>query len=240
MGGDIRRELAALRRCGPAWLPWNRQAALLSELAELRYQGLFGDALGGLGIQSRYFPVKAAANYSLLYLILRVVTELPVRRVLELGCGQTSLLFDDLARSRALEVTTLEQDADWAARIQHRVAHRILQAPLATKRIRGRETRAYAAAPETLGEGFDFLMIDGPQGRRRHSRWGALEYVEAFASEEMVLLFDDAQREGEQDTIREALAMLAARGLEYDVAITRGLKSQCLIATGGMRPACYF
>jgi hypothetical protein len=128
-----------------------------------------------MGIASRYYPIKSAANYSLLYLILRVVTELPVRRVLELGCGQTTLLLDDLVRQHPLDVITLEHDAAWAGRIQERVTHRIQHAPLVTKTIRGRSTETYATDPVSLGGKVDLLIIDGPVGKKHSSRWGAAQ-----------------------------------------------------------------
>jgi predicted O-methyltransferase YrrM len=210
------------------------------ELRELRYERLFTNALTGMGIKSRYFPVKSAANYSLLYLILRAVTELPARRVLELGCGQTTLLLDDLAAQLPLEVVTLEQDSAWADRIQERVSHRILPAPLVKKTVVGRLVETYAAEPASLGAEMDLLIIDGPVSERRHSRWGSLEYIEAFLSENMILIFDDAERKGEQDTILATLGLFQERGLDYAISFTRARKSQCLIATGNMHPARYF
>lgn len=234
------KKLRRLAHAGPGWLPWNRQRQLLLELRELRYERLFSNALAGMGIASRYFPIKNAANYSLLYLVMRVVTELPVRRVLELGCGQTTLLLDDLCRRQPLAVTTLEHDSAWAGLIQDRVAHRIEHAPLMRKTIHGRDVDAYLPEPATLGGEFDFMIIDGPVGNPRYSRWCALDYINALASPDMVLLFDDVERRGEQDTIKAALALLDERGLDYSVTITRARKSQCLIATGKMKPASYF
>jgi predicted O-methyltransferase YrrM len=240
MQHPVMKQLKRLRRVGPGWLPWNRQRQLLLEMRELRYERLLGNALNGMGIASRYYPIKSAANYSLLYLIMRVATELPVRRVLELGCGQSTLLLDDLSRQHSFDVITLEQDAGWAQRIQAQVAHRIHVAPLVKKTIQGREVDSYAPAPSSLADRVDFLIIDGPVGKLHYSRWGALEYIEALLCEDIVLLFDDVERAGEQDTIQATLELLNERGLDYSVTLTRAIKSQCLIAIGKMKPACYF
>lgn len=234
--------LKSLRLRRPRWLFGgnDRTRRILLQSRELLYERLFSNALPRLGIDNRYFPVRSAANFSLLYLILRVVSELPVRRVLELGCGQTTLLFDDLARMRALDITTVEHDAAWAARMQGRVRHAIRQASLVEREVLGRSCQTYALDPAALGAPMDFIVVDGPLGRKRCSRWGSLEYLDPLLGTDFVLLFDDAERRGEQDTIEAALRHLRARGLDIACAVTRSLKSQVLIAAGACREAVYY
>ncbi len=57
---------------------------------EVIYRELFVRELLRLGIEDRFFPVGAAANHGLLYLVLRCYVELPLRRVLDVGAGQTA------------------------------------------------------------------------------------------------------------------------------------------------------
>lgn len=234
--------LKSLRPRRPRWLFHSngRSRRILLQSRELLYERLFSNALPRLGIENRYFPVRSAANYSLLYLILRVVSELPVRRVLELGCGQTTLLLDDLARARALDVVTGEHDAAWAARTQQRVRHAIRHAPLIERNVYGRSCQTYDVTPAQLGRPLDLIIVDGPVGRNRCSRWGVLEYLEPLLGEDFILLFDDAERRGEQDTIDATLGYLRGRGMEISCAVTRSLKSQFLIAAGALREAAYY
>jgi predicted RNA methylase len=239
MSGD---PLKSLRSRGPAWLPWNRSRGqrTLLQSRELLYERVFSNALPRLQIENRYYPLRSAANYSLMYLILRVVTELPVHRVLEFGCGQTTLLLDDLARRRPLEVASIEQDPVWTARIQAKVTHRVTQAPLVERRIRGVECLAYDMDPSDLGPPVDVMIVDGPWGRRRYSRWGVLEYIDKLLAQDFVIIFDDAQRKGEQDTIAAVLDLLNGRGLNLAYGITRALHTQFLIAAGSYREAAYY
>lgn len=236
------RPLKSLRSHGPSWLPWNksRSARILLQSRELLYERIFSNALPRLKIENRYFPIRSAANYSLLYLILRVVTELPVRRVLEFGCGQTTLLLDDLARCRALEVSSIEHDPIWAGRVQKKVAHQVVQAPLVERAIRGVDCRTYDMVPQDLGGPMDLMIVDGPVGRHRRSRWGVLEYVEALLARDFVIIFDDAQRKGEQDTIAAVITLLEGRGIDLAYATTRSLRTQFLIAAGSFREASYY
>ena len=84
------------------------------------------------------------------------------------------------------------------------------------------------------------LLVDGPRGRRRHSRRAALEFIEGRLGDEFVIVFDDAERRGELDTIAEALKLLDARGTDYSTTLVRSVNSQFVIATRGMRAASFF
>ncbi|MGK7297377.1 MAG: hypothetical protein ACNS61_16400 [Candidatus Wenzhouxiangella sp. M2_3B_020] len=207
---------------------------------EVLYQGIVHRELARLEIDRPFHPVRSAATYSYLYLLLRICTELPVRRMLELGAGQSTLLLDDLAAGGNLEVTTLEHDSDWAAHVGARCNQaRIVHSPLARRRIRGRQAEGYEAADAAQGP-FDVLLVDGPRGQRRHSRRGALEFIDSAMGQEFVIVFDDAERRGELDTIAEALKLLDARGTDYSTTLIRSVNSQFVIATRGMRAAAYF
>src|SRR5215469_14551483 len=84
---------------------------------EILYRHLLHDAAHASQIDLPVmFPVESAANYSLLYVILRAYLELPISRVLEIGSGQTSLLLDSLSKSerRSLSVLTIEHDKHWS------------------------------------------------------------------------------------------------------------------------------
>jgi len=237
-----RGPLKSLRSRGPSWLPWNRSRSqrILLQSRELFYERAFSNALPRLQIENRYYPLRNAANYGLLYLILRIVTELPVRRVLEFGCGQSTLLLDDLARRRALDIASIEHDPVWAARIQGRVTHPVSQAPLVGRIVHGAACQCYDLALAGMRGPVDLLIVDGPPGQPRRSRWGVLEYVDALLQQNFVIIFDDAHRKGEQDTIAAVLELLEARKVEFTCSITRALRTQFLIAAGAYREASYY
>ena len=86
----------------------------------------------------------------------------------------------------------------------------------------------------------DLIVVDGPVSQRRRSRWGTLEYLDPLLGRDFILLFDDAERRGDQDTIEATLKHLSARGAEIACAVTRARKSQFLIAGGAFREAVYY
>lgn len=204
------------------------------------FQSIVHRDLDRLGIDRPIHAVGAAANYSYLYLLLRICTELPVRRVLELGCGQSTLLLDALAEREGFEVVSLEHEAAWAQRIQAQCTNaRVLEAPLVERQLCG--WTASVHDPEAVDRAdVDVLLVDGPQKSKRRSRWGALHWLERLDSQDFLVIFDDAERRGELDTIEAALKWLDARKVDYVATRTRSVKTQFLIAGGRMTPAVYF
>ena len=174
------------------------------------------------------YPVGYAANPSFLYGIYRIVSETGCQNVLELGAGQSTLLLDALARKLDISVFTLENNEDWATWIGDKIEHEILVSPLEKRTIRNMEVLFYSYAPPD-NDKYDIIIVDGPVGTRRYSRWGALEYIENFLNDEFVICFDDAERRGEQDTVLECISMLKHRNVDHKYV--NGKKDQIYIFT---------
>ncbi len=230
IGGREKRRLAETRRA-------NRQRWAEGGTApsELHYQQVFDAAVArsGLAVPPLY-PFGSAANASLLYLLFRLLEEFPGRDVLELGAGQSTVLLDALAAAgRAHRLTTLEHDPAWAAAVGAKVRHEIVLAPLVRTIVGGIETDCYSTAPEGR---FDIVLVDGPVGTLRHARRGALPLLDRVLGAEFVVLFDDAERPGEQQTIEAFLARHPEAGHRF----VHAMKCQCLVFTPAYRAvACY-
>ena len=208
---------------------------------EVVYQQLVHRDLERLNIRAPFYPVRSAANYGLFYLLLRLVQELPQLRILELGAGQSTILLDRLVASHSLQCTTLESDPEWFSRISDQVkSARVLNAPLEQRVVNRRACSAYDPAVLDAGARFNVLVVDGPRKNHRRSRWGCLELIEDRLEEEFLVVFDDAERRGEQQTIAEALKLLERKGCNYATSQVRAANSQFLIATGRFRTALYF
>jgi predicted RNA methylase len=207
--------------------------------SEKIFQGIVHRELDRLGIDRPFYPVRSAATYSYLYLLIRICTSLPVRRVLELGCGQSTLLLEALCGDRALDVTSLEHDPEWASMIGGQCEKVVLkQVPLDEREVFDRSAEVYDFDPD--GVPFDLLLVDGPKGRRRDSRRGALAFVEGSLADEFLIVFDDAERRGELDTIGETLRLLDERQVDYSTSLVRSVNSQFVIATSAFRSAAFF
>lgn len=209
---------------------------------EIVYYQLLKEIANFRGISRTYYAVGSAANYSLLYLIARVLVELKPASVLDIGCGQSTLLINDLVRT--LEgpepfVTSLDHDAHWAGIIAAQVRHRVVTSPLRRTNVAGHVTDTYDwSLPELMGP-FNLAVVDGPIGRAQFSRVGALALAGRMA-EDFVIIMDDVDRQGERDTADLLLASLRARGMDVREGWTRAAKSQRVFAGGAFEAAAYF
>lgn len=208
---------------------------------EVVYRDLFARELARLGEEDRFFPVGGAANHSLLYLILRVACEFRPASVLDVGAGQSSLLWSALRRRGLVgDVLTLEHDAEWGARIAAQVDHPVLVTPLRPARVDGVEVETYDWDQAFEGRRFEVVGCDGPIGATRHSRRGVLAALEADRlPADFLVILDDAERPGEQDTVRAVHDRLGVLSREYAVGVFRAAKSQAAFAGGRFRPAAF-
>jgi len=206
---------------------------------ELFYRNLLWDGAQSASVKLPVlFPVGNAANYSLLALIFRACHELPVERVLELGAGQSTLLLDAISKGRAeaLAVTTVENDAAWAERIGKKVKHEVLLHNLEPREVMGRRELCYSK-PEALPTGVNLLIVDGPRGIPRFSRWSAMEIASRCLAKDFLIIFDDAERVGEQDTIR---SLVRSQFPDAGIHTILATKSQVLVYTKGFSAAAFF
>lgn len=205
------------------------------------YRHLFLRELARLGEDDVYFPVGGAANYSLLYLILRIAVKLKPASVLDVGCGQTSLLWDRMLHlGHAGRVTTLENDPDWAAEIGGRISHPVVVSELRPLAIAGWSVDTYDwEAVRGLGP-FQVIGVDGPMGRPRRSRAGVLQLIDETLPDDFVIYMDDCERVGEQETVGLVHDRLAALDRDYAAGATRAAKTQVVFAGGAFREAVYY
>jgi hypothetical protein len=206
------------------------------------YQHLFLRELARYGLEDEYTPVQSAANYSLLFMLLKSVVLGQPAEILELGCGETTLLLDALRRSGAWRgnLTSLEQDSFWHKEISALVATDVIHAPLTKRTINGIETPAYdlSALARPLGL-FDFVLVDGPNGAPRWSRLACLDFIPDHLARDFLIILDDYERRGEKETAALLRDSLAAKGLEVSEESILSNKHQLMLATEAYRPCLY-
>ncbi|MEG3164807.1 hypothetical protein U1701_09395 [Sphingomonas sp. PB2P19] len=206
---------------------------------EVIYRDLFLRELALLGEEDRFFPTGGAANYSLLYLILRIGSEFRPASVLDIGAGQSTLLWAMLQRRGLVgAVLTLENDAEWAARIGAQVTHQIMVSPLQPMRVGRRTVLSYDWAAVKTDRRFDVIVCDGPRGTPRQSRSGILAMLDQVP-DDFALILDDSEREGEQDTVALVHDRLQAAKRDYAVGVVRAAKTQAVFAGGRYLPATF-
>lgn len=190
------------------------------------FQSLVGEELARLKILNDFQPVGHAANYSLLYCLLRMFSLCDIRSALELGCGQSTRLLAALVKPSGAGLLSLEEDGGWAERVAAETGAAILHAPVVPTKVGGRTCRFYPLDRLPDGRRFDLVLVDGPIGTRRWSRLGAVTLIPRLDPEGWTVIFDDAQRPGEHDTIRAFRRELRAAGLDAAEVLVRARKWQ--------------
>lgn len=224
----------SLRRLTGAPNPFAIEPAL-----EVIYRDLFLRELALLDEEDRFFPTGGAANYGLLYLILRIGREFRPTCVLDVGAGQTSLLWAMLRRKGFVgDVVTLEHDAAWGAAIGAQVPHDVVVTPLRSRAIGGKTVMTYDWDAARAGRRFDVVVCDGPVGTLRHSRRGILTMLDDLP-DDFALVLDDAERPGEQDTITAVHDRLQAAKIDYSAGVVNAAKTQIVFAAGRFLPATF-
>ena len=205
------------------------------------YQRLVERDLQRVGITDDFYPVGAAASYSLLYLILRIALEIQPKSVLDIGAGQSSILWSRLSKAGAAhKVVTVENDAEWAAAIRPRLDTTLLHSPLAAREVSGRTIQTYDWKDIAAEGPYDVIVCDGPWGIPRYSRYGILSLIDDTLPEDFVIVLDDAERPGEQDTEEAIVSRLEALKRSFRHGHTIARKRQAIIAGGAYRRAADF
>jgi hypothetical protein len=181
-------------------------------------------------------PYGMSANYSMLYVMTRILTEFNISSVLELGLGESSKIINACAESltHLTNHDVVENDSDWINFFAHKLTAKstILHCPLSTITIDNIPIKVYKQLKKKINPLYDFYVIDGPRGRDRFSRYDICLLAENFSEkDDFIILFDDSQRKGEKETIASLKKILNRKKITYFQKDFLSIKSQTVIMT---------
>ena len=219
------------------FLRWNVVNPVSDLANEIIYQGVFAQQCANAGIRNDFYPVGAAACHTLMYLLFRVLKENKVDTVIELGSGQSTLLIDRI-KAVGTQHTCYEEDPSWHTLMQERLNDcDYRRSDLADKNDDGVRHRGYAMlAPAD----FNVLLVDGPRGVDRYSRFDCVPLALANAELDYLIIVDDADRPGEMQTIRHLFDALRRRGDDVRLSYGRGRTAQALISAGRFKHCAHY
>lgn len=212
---------------------------------EIIYRELFLLELARANVADRFYPVGGAASHSLMYFIARVMNELDVRNIVELGAGQTTVLLDRMKRAtgRDCMIHTIEHDASWVELIRPSIEHSIRHAPLRAAVADGVPISFYDADSGIISRDVDLAIIDGPPASRmeeRNSRLGAFDLLKDNLATDFIVVIDDWERAGEMRLASLFESHFTNRKIDYATNTLRANKSQAVFAAGRFRQAAFF
>jgi hypothetical protein len=209
-------------------------------LKELDWANTYHDSIRGKAWLEK-LPLNIgrwAGNYSFFYVLNRILNDYKPKSILEFGLGEstkfiTSYLENHLLDSKHLVV---EHDANWKQTYlsQNLISTRsnINICEIEEKAIKGYKSKGYKTIETIIDRKYDLYIIDGPFGSNRYSRYDIVKIAETFtANDEFIIILDDYNRKGEQDTAADLLEFLANKNIKTHTAVFDGNKNLLVIAT---------
>lgn len=233
-----------------------RLGSLLNEGNRYQKDLYYGQLFNQVTLNSEWLcdksfaPGRMAVDYCYLYTMYHALNVVRPTNILDVGLGQTSRMFSQYAKWKnsnggaKVNHIIVEHDPDWIDFFmkQYECDYDIHQLPLLinvpfqiSDKIIVKEANIYDGFDKwllTKGK-FDFVSIDGPFGNKKYSRPQMMELLyQDRLKDDFVIMVDDVNRKGEQNTIRLFLDELNKRkNGNYSVNIYNGSKKHCIITT---------
>ena len=207
---------------------------------EIEWAHIYGDSIRGK-IYLQNLPINVgrwAGNYSFFYILNRILNDYKPKNILDLGLGESSKFISTYLDNYLIESkhTIVEQDQSWINAFNDKFTlssrSKIIYCELRKKYIKGHNINYYNGFTDQIKDNFDLYIVDGPFGSDRYSRYDIVDLVENYSfDKEFIIIMDDSERKGEQDTINDILNILRTKGLIFYVGVYTGNKQNTIIAS---------
>jgi hypothetical protein len=203
------------------------------QLLELNWANVYHDTIRGKPWleQLSHSPGNWAADYSLLYVLVRTLNDCRPQRILEFGLGETSKIISlflqfDLLKSHHL---ILENNLQWKEYFESHFSlcdrSNIKIVPLKEKRMENKVYKGYEGI-ENLSDKFDFYLVDGPKGSEHFSRFDICSIASKLEkSDEFIIILDDCDRPGEMETSDQLVNLFAKKEIPVKIKQYYGKKN---------------
>lgn len=191
-------------------------------------------------------PGGYAVGYPFLCMEYRILDEIRPNYILELGLGQSTKLtssYMQYAKGSDKFHCVVEHDPDYLAFMKRSIdfdhSH-VELIPLAEQVYKDETVTVYGEFKNRIPmHPYDFILIDGPFGSEgKYSRIEILSIVPEMLAKDFVIMMDDHDREGEQNTCRELLEILDGHGIPYKTSSYRAEKEVRVIASQSLSFVC--
>ena len=212
---------------------------------ELEWAHVFHDSIRGKPwLESLPLNVgRWAGNYSFFYLLCRLLNDYQPKSIIEFGLGESSKVIAAFIENQLQDCrhTIIEENPDWRDSflsrfpLSDRSEIKIMTAE--QKQLAGGSIyNGYSGIDTAVTQTFDLYLVDGPTGSENCSRYDIVTIAERLTQgDEFVILIDDYDRAGEQETAEALLEQFKQQGIDVHTGIYMGNASQIVIATNRYR-----
>ncbi|WP_417237075.1 MULTISPECIES: hypothetical protein [Flavobacteriaceae] len=211
-----------------------------NQLKELEWAHVYHDSIRGYSfLEDLQLNVgRWAGNYAFFYVLHRVLLDYKPEKIVEFGLGESSKFISAYLNNMLLNSshTIIEQNESWKHAFESKFElskkSEIKIGDLIEKHIKGFKTTQYNNIEQLIPLKPDLYVVDGPIGSPRYSRYDIVNLACDFEpSDEFIIIFDDCNREGEVDTLKDLYHVLKSKDIAFVKAKYQGVKSVAVIAT---------
>jgi hypothetical protein len=229
-GNTVYEELEILKKA---------QAHTQKSIDEVYWSSVFNSSIADSKwiINKSFNPGRWAAGYPMLYILFRVYNDIKPKNILEFGLGESSKLTYQYSKAFTdSKFTIIEQDINWLNFFSNKIYDISLNTIVleqGKREIEGHEVLCYNGLLENLGkQKFDFIIVDGPWGSPHYSRYEVVDLImNDMIAEDFVIIIDDHERKGEQETEWKVKELLNKKGIKYAEAEYSGVKQTLLLCS---------
>lgn len=212
------------------------------QFKELYFANLLHDTIiNSSWLKDKSFSLYGwAANYSFIYMLYRILDNVKHHHILEMGMGQTSRVTSQYVAYGNPDATLdiIENDAGWISTYHPLLAQskniKIHNCDLEFFKDGECECRKYKDLSNVVEDTkYDLVIVDGPWGAEQTlPRSNILDIIKSGnLADDFIIIFDDAERRGEQNTINNTLKLLEEKHTEYFTFKRNGIKTQQIITS---------
>ncbi len=187
-----------------------------------------------------FSPGRAALSYVSLYVLYRILNDIKPLNILECGLGQSSRMTIQYADFYKKDLIIFEDNKEWLEFFS-------LQFPTAGQYTKIYEldyinidpiekSRVYKGFETDIKDKiFDLIIVDGPVGSKRYSRSQLLSFLNYIDPNNFIILLDDYNRSGEQDTMNMAQQILTSKNIKFIVGSYSSDKSIAVLCSANYK-----
>ena len=220
----------------------HEEIAFRKQMNELYFARLFQDATNDSSwLKKKSFALfGAAANYSFIYTLFRVLDKTNPMNILELGLGQTTKLTSQYIcnKNPKASLTICEDNQEWIDIYKEELPlHnniKINKLDLESFDYLGTKNIKYKGMEKICGkECYDLIIVDGPIGRNQtFPRSNILDLMKNdLLADDFIIIFDDTERKGETFTVSKTKELLRQKGIDFIEFRRSALKTQTILAS---------
>lgn len=182
-----------------------------------------------------FIPVGGAATYTFLYYLYIILEYIEPKNILELGMGQTSKLTAQYAayKNQNSNLQIIEHDKEWIKYFSKQLPNdsNIIALDLEDFEYKNTLNSRYSNLSKiTLDNKYDLIIIDGPYGYTcKYPRSNILELIPNNLASDFIIILDDYERAGEQNTAKLIFDKLEQSNIKYASKVKSGVKKQLII-----------